>query len=186
MYPDHSLMPKEAVRLAALAHLAQRDMSYRDLATAVRNFVSRIMGPSLDLMGASVELLRYEGLIAAAGDGNAGKDAVSADDTALLRLTEAGRRELRTLLTAAVRAPFNDLNRLVVALKMRFFGLLAADERRAQADMLTAASETELARLKDLAAEDYPGEESFTAWLAQEIALVETRLSWLREFRAGL
>jgi DNA-binding PadR family transcriptional regulator len=185
MYPDHSLMPKEAVRLAALAHVAEREMSYRDLATAVRNFVGRIMGPSLDLMGASIELLRYEGLIAAVG-GSVGTDAGAADDSRLLQLTEAGRRELRTLLTASVRAPFNDLNRLVVALKMRFLALLSPDERRAQADMLTAASETELARLKDLAAEDHPGEASFTAWLAQEIALVETRLSWLRDFRAGL
>jgi hypothetical protein len=152
----------------------------------VRNFVARIMGPSLDLMGASIELLRYEGLIVAAGGNNAGTDATGADDGRLFRLTDAGRRELRTLLTAPMRAPFNDLNRLVVALKMRFLALLAPDERRAQADMLTAASETELARLKDLAAEDHPGEASFTAWLAQEIALVETRLSWLRDFRAGL
>jgi len=183
MYPDHSLMPKEAVRLAALAHLAEREMSYRDLATAVRNFIARIMGPSLDLMGASIELLRYEGLVAAA-DG--AKDAATADDSRLLRLTDAGRSELRTLLTAPVRAPYNDLNRLVVALKMRFLGLLTPEERRTQAEILTAAGETELARLQDLAAEDHPGEDSFTAWLAQEIALVETRLSWLRDFRAGL
>ncbi|HTI87599.1 MAG TPA: hypothetical protein VL966_13420, partial [Alphaproteobacteria bacterium] len=94
--------------------------------------------------------------------------------------------EFHTLLTASVRAPFNDLNRLVVALKMRFLHLLPSDERRAQADILAAASESELARLKDLASEGRAGEQPFTAWLAQEIALVETRLSWLREFRAGL
>jgi hypothetical protein len=183
MYPDHSLMPKEAVRLAALAHLAEREMSYRDLATAVRGFIARIMGPSLDLMGASIELLRYESLIAAA-DGP--KDVAGAEDSRLLRLTDPGRRELGTLLAAPVRAPYNDLNRLVVALKMRFLDLLTPEERRRQADILTAAGETELARLRDLAAEDRPGETSFNAWLAQEIALVETRLSWLRDFRAGL
>jgi DNA-binding PadR family transcriptional regulator len=178
MYPDHSLMPKEAVRLAALAHLAERPMTYRDLATAVRGFIARIMGPSLELMGASIELLRYEGFVTSDGDAN--------DDTRLVALTDAGRAEFHTLLTASVRAPFNDLNRLVVALKMRFLHLLPSDERRAQADILAAASESELARLKDLASEGQAGEQPFTAWLAQEIALVETRLSWLREFRAGL
>ena len=182
MYPDHSLMPKEAVRLAALAHLAERQMSYRDLATAVRNFLARIMGPSLDLMGASIELLRYEGLVTS----DDVKDGDAADDSRILRLTDAGRIELRNLLTASVRAPFNDINRLVVALKMRFLGLLDPAERRMQADILTAASENELARLKDLASEAHPGEESFGAWLAQEIALVETRLSWLKDFRARL
>jgi hypothetical protein len=183
VYPDHSLMPKEAVRLAALAHLAERGMSYRELATTVRGFTARIMGPSLDLMGASIELLRYEGLVAA-DDG--AKDGAAVDETRMLSLTEAGHTELRNLLTASVRAPFNDINRLVVALKMRFIALLTPDERRDQADILTAASESELARLKDLASETHTGEDSFAAWLAQEIALVETRLSWLRNFRAGL
>jgi len=187
VYPDHSLMPKEAVRLAALAHLAEREMSYRDLATVVRGFIARIMGPSLDLMGISIELLRYEGLVASAmSDDEGAKIGTTTDDSRLLHLTDNGRAELRQLLTATVRAPFNDINRLVVALKMRFLGLLTADERRNQADILTAASETELARLQDLASENRPGEHSFAAWLAQEIALVETRLSWLRDFRAGL
>lgn len=183
MYPDHSLMPKEAVRLAALAHLAEREMSYRELATAVRNFIARIMGPSLDLMGASVELLRYEGLVASADGAEAGP---AGDDTRRLMLTENGRHEMCTLLSASVRAPFNELNRLVVALKMRFLHLLTPEDRRNQADLLAAASETELARLKDLAADAQPGEETFAAWLAQEIALVETRLTWLRELRASL
>lgn len=182
MYPDHSLMPKEAVRLSALAHLAEREMSYRDLATAVRRFNDHIMGPSLDLMGASIELLRYEGLIAADGAEN----GPAGDDSRRLKLTDAGEREMRALLSASVRAPFNEINRLVVALKMRFLHLLAPEDRRNQADLLAAASETELARLKDLAADARPGEETFAAWLAQEIAIVETRLRWLRELRAGL
>jgi DNA-binding PadR family transcriptional regulator len=176
-------MPKEAVRLAALAHLAEREMSYRELATAVRSFIARIMGPSLDLMGASIELLRYEGLIAGT-DG--AENSAPGDDSRRLALTDAGQREMRTLLSASVRAPFNELNQLVVALKMRFFHLLAPEDRRNQADLLAAASETELARLRDLAADARPGEETFAAWLAQEIALVETRLTWLREFRASL
>ena len=183
MYPDHSLMPKEAVRLAALGYLAEGNKSYRELATAVRSFVARIMGPSLDLMGASIELLRYEGLVTAP-DG--AKDGAAVDDSRMLSLTEAGHAELKNLLTASVRAPFNDLNRLVVALKMRFLGQLPPAERRAQAGTLIAASESELARIRDLASDVHSEEASFAAWLAQEIALVETRLSWLKDFQAGL
>src|SRR5687767_4992331 len=66
MYRDNSLMPKEAVRLAALGTLAQAgSLRYADLAGAIRHFTSRIVGPSLDLMGTSLELLRYDGLIEA-------------------------------------------------------------------------------------------------------------------------
>ena len=67
MYDDNSLTPREAIRLCALGTLAQQttgqEILYDDLVFAVRHFISRITGPSLDLMGESIELLRYEGLI---------------------------------------------------------------------------------------------------------------------------
>src|SRR4051812_49368406 len=116
MYPDHSLMPKEAVRLAALAHLAEHPMSYRDLATAVRGFIARIMGPSPERRGPPIAPLRYGGLVAPPA-------GAASDDPRLLPLPDAGRAEFLALLPASVRAPFNDLNRLVVALKMRFLHL---------------------------------------------------------------
>jgi hypothetical protein len=51
MYKDNSLIPTEAVRLAALGLLTEGPRSYGDLADEVRLFTSRIVGPSLDLIG---------------------------------------------------------------------------------------------------------------------------------------
>ncbi|HYC12673.1 MAG TPA: hypothetical protein VEC75_00390, partial [Stellaceae bacterium] len=62
MFRDRSLVPAEAIRLTALGLLAEGPRRYGDLAAAVRHFTGRIVGPSLDLMGSSLELLRYEGL----------------------------------------------------------------------------------------------------------------------------
>ena len=69
MYADNTLTPREAIRLCALGLLAAGPKPYDDIVFAVRHFVSRMTGPSLDLMGESIELLRFEGLIA--GDGAA-------------------------------------------------------------------------------------------------------------------
>ena len=44
MYRDNSLVPKEAIRLAALGLLAEHDRAYGDLAREVREFASRIVG----------------------------------------------------------------------------------------------------------------------------------------------
>ena len=60
MYRDNTLIPAEAVRLAALGSLVDGDKSYGDLAREIRFFVARIVGPSLDLLGTSLELLRLE------------------------------------------------------------------------------------------------------------------------------
>ena len=49
-----------------------------------RHFTSRIVGPSLDLMGTSLELLRYDGLIEAL-------DGTGMEDNAVLTVT-GGRR----------------------------------------------------------------------------------------------
>ncbi|MCG8548344.1 MAG: hypothetical protein MJE12_29445, partial [Alphaproteobacteria bacterium] len=51
MYRDNTLIPTEAVRLAALGSLMEGERRYADLASEVRNFVGRIAGPSLDLLG---------------------------------------------------------------------------------------------------------------------------------------
>ncbi len=88
MYPDHSLMPKEAVHLAALGILAEEPRSYADLAAMVRDFTSHVVGPNLDLMGTSIQMLCFEGLIASGHDGE--HDKVLAPD-AVLTITEQGR-----------------------------------------------------------------------------------------------
>jgi hypothetical protein len=181
MFADNTLTPKEAVRLCALGTIAQQPMRYSLLAGSVRHFTARIMGPSLDLMGTSIELLRYEGLVEAI-------DGAGMEDDALLALSTAGRRELHTLLTARLR-PASDLSKLVVALKIRFLSLLEEGEQRTQMDLLIDSVETELSRLIDLrghnAEEDGP-DSALVAWLDHDISLLESRLVWLEDFRARL
>ena len=168
MYPDHSLMPRESLRLAALGMLAEAPMTYGTLAAAVRGFISAIMGPSPETMGSSLELLRYEGLVHQVADGG----------EPLLHLTGKGREEFDRLMQATVRSPFNDFNKTVVALKMRFLPLLAPQARREQTEILAEACRTEVARLIDLRTRntDRPG--PFMEWLDHDIAQAEARLAW--------
>lgn len=176
MYNDNSLLPREAIRLAALGILAGAPMPYAQLAAEVRHFASRIAGPSPELMGTSIELLVCEGLIAHDGEG----------DDAPLVLTADGREELDRLLHAGVRAANTDVNKLILALKFRFLHLLPAADRAVQVALTAEACESELARLVDLRAAhaDDPGH--LAAWLDFEIAQGEDRLAWLRDFAAKL
>ena len=179
MYPDNSLMPKEALRLTALGVLADGPMPYGELAAEVRDFTSHIMGPSLDVMGTSLELLRYEGLIETEGEAGEANDVT-------LRITEAGLDEFRNLLLSAVRTPFNDLNKLVVALKMRFVHLLDAAARRDQADMLVEACASEYARLMSLRRKHADAGGYLIEWLDYDIGQVEDKLAWFRALRERL
>jgi hypothetical protein len=176
MYQDNSLLPREAIRLSALGILAGGAISYARLAAEVRHFASRIAGPSPELMGTSIELLICEGLVAQDGDG----------DDAPLTLTDDGRAELARLLHACVRAPFTDVNKLILALKFRFLHLLPAEDQAVQVALTAEAFETELARLVDLRGThaDDPGH--LTAWLDLEITQGEERLAWLKDFAAKL
>ena len=103
MYSDQTLTPKEAVRLCALGTLAVSSQSYSELAGSIRHFIDRIQGPSLEVLGASVELLKYEGLILTRKS-NANLD--------VLELTEKGKAELKGLLIADIRPNDSDLNKL--------------------------------------------------------------------------
>jgi DNA-binding PadR family transcriptional regulator len=173
MYKDNSLIPSEAVRLAALGILTQGPRPYAALSGEVRHFSDRIVGPSLDMTGPSLELLRIEGLIES--DGRA-----AAAEAQLLRITEAGSRELRHLLTARLRGATGEFNKLVIALKMRFLHLLDPAARAAQIGLLVDTCEAELKRLSDLrrhhAAEPGP----LLDWLDHDIAQIETRAAWFR------
>ena len=172
MFSDNSLLPKETIRLAALGILSEGPRAYADLANAVRQFVGRIAGPSLELTGPSIEMLRYEGLV----------EPVNEDTDPPLTLTAEGRSELLTLLQATVRPPLTDMSKLVIALKMRFLPLLTPDQRRDQADLLLDAGELELARLSDLR-DPIAKDPYFQDWLKHDIDLVDSRLAWLRDFR---
>ena len=171
MFRDNSLIPAEAVRLAALGLLAEAPRRYGDLAMEVRHFTSHAVGPSLDLMGTSLELLRYEGLVEAVdGEGMA--------DNAVLRLSERGAAALQGLLRAQLRAPASDLNRLALLLKLRFLHHLPAEEQYAQLELMAESLESEQARLAELRRHTAPG--LFRDWLDHDMALMTERIAWLR------
>ena len=184
LYRDQSLLPTEAVRLAALGLLAAGPRRYGELAVEVRHFISRMLGPSLDVLGTSIELLRYEGLIEPTGTRAAPGQSLSADS--VVQLTQSGRAALKDLLTSRVRAPLTDLSKLVIALKLRFIHLLDPEERRAQFEMLIDLSTAELARLNDLRAKYAEQDNLLGDWLAQDIAQSEERLAWYKERLARL
>ncbi len=176
MFADKTLTPREATRLCVLGTIAQGPMRYSELATAVRHFIGRLSGPSLDLMGSSVELMRYEGLVEPVeGEGMA--------DDAVLRITGAGEDAFHALMTAPVR-PASDLSKLVTALKFRFLHLLPQQDQEDQIDLLIDTSETGLARLTDLR-RHMDGQAGYmTDWLDDEIVRAEARLVWLEDLRA--
>ena len=176
MFTDNTLTPREAIRLCALGTLATRPMRYSALANAIRHFISRILGPSLDLMGTSIELLRLEGLVRAI-------EGAGMEDDALLEITDAGRSEMNSLLTANIRAASTDLNKLIVALKFRFLHHLGDADRRAQIDLLVESCEKELARLDDLRAHHAGDPGALAVWLDHDIAAIERRIDWLKDFR---
>jgi hypothetical protein len=175
MFRDNSLIPSEAVRLAALGLLAEGPRRYGDLAAEIRHFTSCIAGPSLELMGSSLELLRYEGLVAHG----------AGDDDAPLEITAAGHTALAALLKARLRAPLGDYNRLALLLKLRFIGLLPAPERQAQMALIADSLESELARLNDLRRSQAGAPGAFNAWLDHDIAALEDRLAVLRDEAAA-
>ena len=177
MYKDLSLLPREAIRLAALGILAAAPMTYARLASEVRQFTSRLTGPSPELMGASIELLRYERL-ARAQDGG---DDESHPET-VLEITDEGRAELIELLSAPVRPPSTDTGRLILALKFRFLHLLETQARRDQIAMMIEACDSELVRLVDLRGRHAEDPGHLTDWLDFEIGQVESRLDWLGKF----
>jgi DNA-binding PadR family transcriptional regulator len=187
MYRDNTLIPSEAVRLLALGILANKPVSYAELAREIRHFTGRIVGPSLDLVGAPLEVLKVEGLVQNEG-GVPDKPEGDAPghDNQLLEVTDQGRTELLRLLAANVRPQVSDLNKLIVALKMRFLHLMDAADQRIQAELLHDISERELARLIDL--REYHGLEAghLQDWLDLEIAQSRARLDWTLRLRDSL
>jgi len=171
MYRDNTLIPTEAVRLAALGALMESERAYGDLASDVRYFVTHISGPSLDLLGTSLELLQYEGLVETIS--GADKEAEST-----LRITDAGRVDFEELMVSNVRAPMNEVSNLIIALKIRFLHFLSSDARMEQAEMLVEMCETEIARLTELRKNH--GDGHLGDWLAMELTRLENRLDWFR------
>jgi DNA-binding PadR family transcriptional regulator len=176
MYRDKTLIPTEAIRLLALGYLATAPARYGDVAGEVRQFTSRITGPSLDVLGTSIELLRYEGMVEPI-------DGQGMADNALLRITDAGRAELQSLLKSRVRTPVDGMNKLILALKLRYLHLLEPAARREQIETLIDMSRSELARLEDLSQRyrDEPGH--LIEWLEHDRGQVQARIDWLEDLR---
>ena len=57
-------------------------------------------------------------------------------DNATMQLTDAGKAGLLDLLTAPLRAPLNDIGRLILALKLRFLDLLPAADQAQQTELM--------------------------------------------------
>ncbi len=180
MYRDNTLIPSEAIRLLALGILATGECPYAELAHEVRHFVGHVVGPSLDLVGAPIEVLKIEGLIEVAETRAAEPDS---DATAPLRITEAGRAELLRLLASNLRAPVSDINKLIITLKMRFLHLLEPAERRLQAEIMIEMCERQLARLTELRGHHGDTLGHLTSWLDHEIDQTRERLEWFRDLQ---
>lgn len=177
MFPDNTLTPREAVRLCALGILAERQHRYSALADLIRDFVGHVLGPSLDLMGTSIELLKLEGLVEAV-------DGLGMEDDAEIAITPDGHQQFRALLTARLRSGATELNKLVCALKFRFLHLLGEDDQRDQVDLLIDFCSGELVRLENLR-ERHAEDGSFLGeWLDHDLRLLEQRIAWLQQFRA--
>lgn len=182
MYRDNTLIPSEAVRLLALGILASKPISYGELAREVRHFTGRIVGPSLDLVGAPLEVLKVEGLV----ENEGGAEDDPENENQLLTVTQPGRGELLRLLSANVRPQISDLNKLIVALKMRFLHLMDLADQRVQAELLHDICERELARLTDLRQHQSEEPGHLRDWLDLEIAQTRARLEWLAKLRSSL
>ena len=81
-------------------------------------------------------------------------------------------------MTSNVRAPVNDVAKLIVALKVRFLDLLSQAERREQSELMIEMCETELARLLDL--KRNPGSANLSDWLDLEIGQLTERVRWFK------
>ena len=137
----------------------------------MRNFISRIVGPSLELMGTSIELLKLEGLIETVNDNDKG-------DASLLQLSPAGLQELKEYLRSNLKSGGSELNKLVIALKLRFIDILDDDERRGQLLAIRDMYHNEKRRLEDL--------KNQTTWLTGfllesielDLFLVNKKIEW--------
>lgn len=164
MAKEAALVPSDAIRLAALGSLALGPKTHARLAEEILQLSSRIVGPSLDLMAPSLELLGVEEL----------------------RVTGEGRTELQRLLTAPLRGPIGEVNKLFIALKMRFLHLVGREERLAQTALLIRACEEERDRIAELRRQFDREPGHLPDWLAFDLAEVEGRLVWFRQLQAQL
>ena len=170
MYRDRSLQPGETVKLIALGLLIEAPRTYADLANDIRYFTARIVGPSLDLLGSSLEILRLEGWIAPKEEGKAAGDLIS--------LTDSGYEQFLSLMNAPLRIPLNDSNRLALLTKLRFLSYLPEETRLDQIDLIEELVEKEQAWNAELA-RDFP-QTALGAWVEMESRDLSAKRAWLQ------
>ena len=102
------------------------------------------------------------------------------EDNSTLRLTAEGRTALDDYLTSTIRPGVSDLNKLVLALKLRFIDLLSDEDRAEQIAALEMMYAGEKARLEDLRARAERGAGLLPDWLDLEINQVYQRIAWCR------
>ena len=173
MFPDNTLTPREVTRMCALGTLTEGPLTYAALASEIRRFISYIMGPSLEVLGSSIELLKYEGLVSLK-EGN--------DNHEILVITDKGRAEFHSLLVAGIRPSDSDLNKLITALKLRFLSQLSIAEQREQITILEFTFEEQLARLIALRGQYSIDNNFFSIWLDREINELEGRIKWITQY----
>ncbi|MFD2206271.1 hypothetical protein [Kiloniella antarctica] len=159
MYRDNTLVPAEATRLLALGLLMEAPMSYATLAQNVRDFNSLIVGPSLDLIGIPLEVLKVEGLV----------ESHSKSGEAVLSLTATGREEFSYLMTSNLRAPVTDMSKLIIVIKMRLLHLSDLQTQAMQINLLVDIYERQLARLIELKQGYSTSQGQFEGWLDLDI-----------------
>ena len=97
-------------------------------------------------------------------------------------MTASGRAALSRLLLAPLKIQGSELNRLVVALKLRFLDQLSAADRADQLDLLADALTGERARLADLkAATDAAS--PLGSWLDLELQQIDAKIAWCERLR---
>ena len=179
MFSDNTLTPREATRLCALGTLSEGPLGYAELAREIRAFINYIIGPSLEVLASSIELLKYEDLVYAT-------KAVAGHDGEILAITEKGKKEFHLLLTAGLRPSDSDLNKLITALKFRFLNQLSKEEQREQISLLEYTFTEQLSRLSVLHTQYSKGHGSFPIWLNREIKELKDKLIWLKQFNDEL
>lgn len=166
---DPTLLPSRAMRLAALGALARGDRDYAELVQEIHDLALAVIGATPDAYGSSLELLRYEGLIAGDTEG-AGQ----------VSITPEGRVEFARLMITRLRKPAGEFNRLWLALKLRFLPQLPLADRQAELERMCALFEGEVTRLAELRRNPLTDDGYVGAWIDLEIAENGARLAWCR------
>ena len=175
---ESTLLPTQAIRLCALGTLlADGPTTYAGLAGQVRALTGNQLGPAPTVTASSVELLRYEGLVLAIGLDDPTQPA---GPETVLHITPEGQRAFAELMAGGLTTPMNELNRLVVQLRLAFSYLLEGPQRDAVRLSLIALYEREVDRIAAIFDQvgDRPG--PLGAWLRLDLEHAMERLDWLR------